>query len=131
MNVRQPSPIQNYVLVLGFAVLSAVTNVAAQVSSHSGYVFGNAVYTSDYQNGEASPAAGVVIKITSARKNSTIVINDAGVIDKKLPAGKYCLLEARAVGGIVLNFKADQVMCFRIKSAKSSRFDISILKPKA
>jgi hypothetical protein len=118
----------NKLVISAIIILFLTVVVIGQKKENNGYLFGHVVMgTPNEVSGELLP--GATIELLHLNKRIIIITDEAGVIDKKLPAGKYQLLSVKNSEGKLLTFSDKQYLCLEIETNKTTRFDIDVLKP--
>ena len=113
--------------VIVIVLLSAI--IIGQKKENNGFLYGHVVVgTPNEEYGELLPEA--TVELLRLNRRIKIITDEAGVMDEKLPAGKYQLISVKNAEGKLLTFTENQNLCFEIKANKTTRFDIDVLKPK-
>lgn len=124
-----PKNQMNNIIISAILILLLSVVVTGQKKEKVGHLYGHVVLeTLNERKGELLPRATVEL----LRKNKKIIIiaNEAGLITKKLPTGKYRVLSVKSAESEQLTFSKNQILYFEIKKNKTTRFDIGVLKPK-
>jgi hypothetical protein len=127
--MEYPKRQNNKLIFTSILLLILINTAAGQNKNQTGYLFGNVLFAPARQGDYGTPAAGIIFEIRRKNKVTKVATNEAGLIDEKLPVGNYLLVSAKTAEGTLLSFKSNQYKCFQIKSNKTERFDIVVLKP--
>lgn len=109
--------------------MAVSTNGFGQDKKKTGYLYGDVVFSAERRGDPAKLASGIIIRFKYKSSEIDIVSNEAGLLDERLPVGKYTLVSARTAEGVSLSFAVDQYKCITIRSGKRHEFDIALLSP--
>jgi hypothetical protein len=106
-------------------------SVTAASFHKDGFVAGTMAYVDEREKTFLGNASQVTLELNNEERVISIISNEIGDFDVKLPVGTYCLRAARDVNNMSLIFSPNQQKCFRVRRDKITRFDVMLLKTQA
>jgi hypothetical protein len=128
MQFRETSK-KSVLCLLFLLLLPLQSNEAGMKKRQAGTLAGSMAFVDESEKKWLANAAKVTVELGYKGQTIPLVSNELGDYIVELAAGTYELKSARDTEGKELRFSISQHKSFKVKSGKTTRFDVMLLRP--